>query len=421
MSRVIVWAVVGVVGLALCSCQKRTAEMEPYRPPKADYGQPLQPGELALRKISRDQYPDFARGLRNRDRLLEAVEHSLKYMEKLSSRKYFPYATITHRQAVASLQRFLELLHTTTTAEEMAAAIRDEFDVYESVGYDGAGTVYFTGYYTPIFDGRLRPDDEFRYPLYKLPPDLVKDDEGRILGRREPDGSISSRYPTRREIEEGRLLDGWEIAWLRSAFEAYVVTVQGSARLRLETGELYELGYAGNNGHPYTPISDAMIEDGIIGRKDRSLATLLRYFSDHPGQTHHYAWKNDRYVFFDRTTGGPFGSLNVPVTPFRSLATDKEVFPRAAITFLKTELPVAYEGTVVSKPCSGFALDQDTGGAIRAAGRCDVYMGIGPSAEALAGHTGSQGRLYYIFLRPQQRAAKRDLFDEAHSDEENRH
>jgi membrane-bound lytic murein transglycosylase A len=195
-------------------------------------------------------------------------------------------------------------------------------------------------------------------------------------------------------------LDGLEIAWLRSAFETYVVTVQGSARLRLETGELVELGYAGNNGHEYTPISKAMVEDGVIGRDDVSLQTLLQYFAAHPEQTYHYVWKNDRYVFFDQTEGGPYGSLNVPVTPFRSLATDKEVFPRAAVTFLKTDLPTSYEGTVVSKPCSGFALDQDTGGAIRAAGRCDVYMGIGPSAEALAGHTGSEGRLYYIFLRP---------------------
>ncbi|NLG42543.1 MAG: transglycosylase, partial [Phycisphaerae bacterium] len=40
-----------------------------------------------------------------------------------------------------------------------------------------------------------------------------------------------------------------------------------------------------------------------------------------------------------------------------------------------------------------------TGGAIRAAGRCDVYMGIGPQAEATAGRTGAEGALYYIFVK----------------------
>ena len=47
----------------------------------------------------------------------------------------------------------------------------------------------------------------------------------------------------------------------------------------------------------------------------------------------------------------------------------------------------------------GFALDHDRGSAIRLAGRADVYMGIGPRAELLAGHTMSEGRLYYVFVK----------------------
>ena len=46
-------------------------------------------------------------------------------------------------------------------------------------------------------------------------------------------------------------------------------------------------------------------------------------------------------------------------------------------------------------------LDQDSGGAIRAAGRCDLYMGVGPQAEQLAGHQLYPGRLYYLALRPE--------------------
>jgi membrane-bound lytic murein transglycosylase A len=44
-------------------------------------------------------------------------------------------------------------------------------------------------------------------------------------------------------------------------------------------------------------------------------------------------------------------------------------------------------------------LDQDTGGAIRAAGRCDVYMGVGDKAGELAGQTYQEGKLYYLFLK----------------------
>ena len=43
-------------------------------------------------------------------------------------------------------------------------------------------------------------------------------------------------------------------------------------------------------------------------------------------------------------------------------------------------------------PQSGFALDQDTGGAIRAPGRCDVYMGIGDAA----GEIGATHEFYVL-------------------------
>ena len=46
-----------------------------------------------------------------------------------------------------------------------------------------------------------------------------------------------------------------------------------------------------------------------------------------------------------------------------------------------------------------FACDQDTGGAIRAAGRCDVYMGVGEAAGHLAGRIYAEGKLYYLFTK----------------------
>jgi membrane-bound lytic murein transglycosylase A len=387
------------VALMLAGCEKPPTALLPYEPPKKDYNKALPPGSLALRKIGPERYPDFGLGFAERAGLREAVLHSIQYMSKPSSQKYYPYGDITHARALASLYRFLEVIDSAPSAEALNQTIRNEFDVYESVGCDDAGTVYFTGYYTPIFEGRKQPDARFRYPLYGLPPDLVKDEEGQTLGRRLPDGTVAPSYPTRRQIEEGRLLDGYEVAWVSSPFEAYVITVQGSAKLRLADGTLYELGYAGNNGHEYTPISEAMIRDGVIRREDLSLQTLLQYFRQHPEQVYHYAWKNARYVFFKEAPGGPYGSIGVPVTPFRSLATDKQVFPRACVAFVTTTVPQSYGGSITQRPFNSFALDQDTGGAIRAAGRCDIFLGIGPGAEALAGRTGAEGHLYYIFVK----------------------
>ena len=46
-----------------------------------------------------------------------------------------------------------------------------------------------------------------------------------------------------------------------------------------------------------------------------------------------------------------------------------------------------------------FLLDQDTGGAIRTAGRADIYLGIGDEAGAAAGEMKAEGQMYYLFLR----------------------
>jgi membrane-bound lytic murein transglycosylase A len=397
MSRL---TLLGLVCIALfaASCHKPLKE-EPWEPPAAkDYGRPLPPGKLALRKIPPEQYPDFSRGYYDRAGLEQAIRYSLDYLSRPSSQRYFPYGHIPHDRAVASLEAFLEVLQTVRSPQELDDVIRARFEVYQSVGWDGNGTVYFTGYYSPIFEGRKRPDATFRHPLYRLPPDLIKDAEGQTLGRRTPDGRTAT-YWTRREIEEQQLLQGYEIAWLKDPFEAYVVTVQGSTKLRLADGSLYELGYAGNNGHEYASVGQRMIEDGVIARDQLSLQAMLAYFSAHPEQVEPYCWQNPRFVFFQETSGGPFGSINVPVTPFRSLATDKSVFPRACLAFIDTQLPMVSGNSVRTVPYAGFVLDQDTGGAIRAAGRSDIYMGVGATAEALAGRTGAEGGLYYLFVR----------------------
>ena len=404
MPRTAMGCVGGMLALSLVTgCQNRQEQLQPWRPPEKiskEYGRPLAAGELALRKIDPADYPDFSPGYRNADGLADAIRHSLTYLAKPSSRKYYPYGDITHARAVASLETFLDVIGRVESADELDAVIRRDFEVYQSVGWDRKGTVYFTGYYCPIFDGRKQRDAVYRHPLYGLPDDLIKDSEGRILGRRLADGSVRPRYFTRGEIERRRILEGLEIAWLSDAFQTYVVTVQGSAKLRLEDGSLFEIGYAGNNGHEYSSVGLRLVSDGVIRRDDLSLQTLLRFFAEHPEQIDAYCHTNDRYVFFKETIGGPFGSINVPVIPYRSIATDKEVFPRACLAFVDTIVPTATDAGVEPAAFGSFALDQDTGGAIRAAGRCDIYMGEGAAAEALAGRAGAEGRLYYLFLKP---------------------
>jgi len=373
----------------------------PPPPSPLDYDRPLPPGQLALRKITDpNQIPDFSGAMGDVESLKEAIRRSLNYMSKPSSKGFYPYGEITHGQAVASLKAFLALLESGVTGgDELNRRIREQFDVWISVGCDDKGTVLFTGYYCPIFDASKTRTDRFRWPLYKRPADLVSDPKtGKILGRKMPDGSMQP-YPSRREIEESGMLRGQELVWLSDRFESYVVTVQGSAKLRMPDGALFEIGYAGNNGHDYKSVGRALVADKKISSGDLSLKGLIEYFRANPDQMDYYLWQNPRYVFFMPRSGGPYGSINEPVTPWRTVATDKDVFPRANVTFLVAGgFPLPGRGLELGT-YRAFGCDQDTGGAIRAAGRCDVFMGVGDAAGEIAGRIYAEGKLYYLFTK----------------------
>ena len=214
-----------------------------------------------------------------------------------------------------------------------------------------------------------------------------------------PDGSTRP-YPTRKEIEQSGMLKGQEIAWLADPFEVYIAHVQGSAILRTPDGTQVTLGYAANNGHDYKSVGRQMIDDGIVPSEGLSLKAMIDYFRAHPQQIDKYVYQNPRYVFFRTDSGNPRGCLNEPVIPMRSIATDKSIYPRASLAFLKTRLPRPVGNIVQKAPYTGFALDQDAGGAIRAPGRCDVYMGVGDMAGKMAGQVYEEGKLYYLFVKP---------------------
>ncbi len=372
-------------------CQKEQA--------KLDYDRPLPPGQLALRRIINPaDIPDFTMASYNVANLRLGIDSSLNYLSKPSSQQFFPYGDITHDDAVASLKEFRSLLDSGLRGPQLNEAIRHRFDVYMSVGCDDKGTVLFTGYYTPIFDGSAQAGDRFRYPLYSQPQDLVKGENGRILGRRGTDGGLTP-YPARAQIESSNMLAGEELVWLGDPFESYITHVQGSAKIRMPDGRLVTYGYAANNGHDYQSISKQLVSDGRISADRLSLASMIEYFRNNPTLVPRYTQLNPRFVFFREQNGPPRGSLNEPVIPYRTIATDKSIYPRACLAFLDTRLPREITGAIYIDPYSGFCLDQDTGGAIRAAGRCDVYMGQGDSAGRVAGKTYQEGRLYYLFLK----------------------
>lgn len=390
------------VGLALALCATVGCQRPAQTATLPDYDRQLPPGGPGLRKVvDPTKLPDLKQPFRQRTQeLVSATDRSLHWFGYPSTPQHFPVQGFSHEHVFLSTLAFRQILVDSSSAEQFEQRMLSEFDVWQTVGWNGRGDVLFTGYYTPIFAASRQQTQEFRYPLYRRPPDLVSDPQtGEILGRRS--GDTVTGFPTRAQIDGGGLLRGLELVWMRSKLDAYLVHVQGSARLTMRDGSTMYIGYAGNNGHDYVSISQALIRDGKLDRHRRGLAAIRAYFRQNPENLDRYLNLNPRYIFFKAYSADqwPAGSLGFRVTARRSLATDKSVFPRAAAMLASTVVPDGGGGRV---RFDQFMLDQDTGGAIRAPGRADIYFGIGPEAEHIAGQQYAEGTFYYFLLKPQR-------------------
>ena len=336
----------------------------------------------------------------DRQSLLDAIDNSLAYLRTPGSvMAYHNYAVpgVTHRRVKRSLSRFRTLVLQSNSAADLQQAVAAEFDLYQSTGQDGEGTVAFTGYFEPTYKASREPNETYRYPIYQTPANL---------------DSWPEPHPTRLALEGATGLDasegpiaGLELAWLPSRLEAFLIQVQGSARLELEDGSTLSVGYDGRTNYPYTSMGRALIDDGIIPEDELTLPVLMEYFEQNPEALDRYLPRNNRFVFFRETDGAPAtGSLGYPVTAGRSIATDKSVMPPGALALVNLPLPQRDDAGVFAKIDDGpttsrFVLDQDTGGAIKGAGRVDLFVGTGTEAGEVAGLINDAGKLYYLLLK----------------------
>lgn len=344
--------------------------------------QPAQLDDAIRRAISDDA---------ERQRLLGAIDRSIVWLDREDSRALFPVGGITRDDALHSARAFRRII-SENDSDTIAQALLARFEFIARRADDEiygreAGSVLVTGYYAPEFRGSRIRTAVYRYPLYAKPPDL---DPAR--------GARAQPYPTRGEIEATGMLAGSEVVWLADPFDAYVVHVNGSARIALPDGSHLNVGHSGTNDGAYTSIGRLLIDDGRIRADEMSLQAIRAYFAAHPDQFDHYARQNDRYVFFEvlRDDSWPRGSLGIVLTPWRSIAVDKSVFPAGGPALLITEIADDSGG---SDPLAQFVLDQDSGKAITGPGRVDLFFGIGHDAGARAGRQIAPGRLLYLVLK----------------------
>jgi membrane-bound lytic murein transglycosylase A len=328
--------------------------------------------------------------------LLNSIDNSLKYLRTPKAAEVYakyPVPGITLDRVRRSLVRFRQLVVNSNSPAQLQAAVRREFVFYQSVGHDNRGTVTFTGYYEPIYRASLTPNATYRYPIYRRPPDFE---------------NWQRPHPTRLELEgkdglqgsTGRL-QGLELAWLSDRFEAFLIHIQGSARLQLPDGRIMSVNYAGKTDHPYISVGREMAKDGKLPLSGLSIPVMIDYFRRYPQELSVYLPRYNPFIFFRDSGGAPAtGSTNVPVTAERSIATDKDLMPPGGLAFIRTPLPFPNgRGGMTFRQANRFVLDQDAGSAIKGPGRVDVFMGTGQSAGDRAGVMKTNGQLYYLLLK----------------------
>jgi membrane-bound lytic murein transglycosylase A len=319
--------------------------------------------------------------------LREAIRQTLSWLERrpADSRLVFGPRVVTAREQVQALGRLVQFLEDDPAPEVLEARLRAEFDVLRSAGRDD-GSVLVTGYHEPIVSASPSRQPGYTVPIFAVPADLP------------PRGTRAVPYWTRAEIEAGRLgARAPVLAWARDPIDVFFMEVEGSGTLRYPDGREVRVGHAATNGRPYRSIGRLLIDEGKIREEAMSMRALRAWLGDNPTERARVLRHNPSYVFFRPLPGSPVGSLGLPLTPGRSIATDPRVFPPGGVAFVRTERPVTLpDGALAWVPVSRLVLNQDAGGAIRGPGRVDVFWGRGPDADLAASEMKQIGELYFL-------------------------
>ena len=192
----------------------------------------------------------------------------------------------------------------------------------------------------------------------------------------------------RTKIEDGALAGkSLEICYVKSPIDAFFAQIQGSTRVKLDSGKLLRLNYIASNGMPYTPVGKFLIDRGIVSKEEMSMDKIREFMEANPDEGKALRQKNRSFVFFQETPLSAhdecIGAQGVPLTPGRSLAVDKKIHIYGTPIWIDAEFPIESE-----KPETKFRhllVAQDTGSAIVGPARADIYFGYGEEISHIAG------------------------------------
>ena len=270
----------------------------------------------------------------------------------------------------------------------------------------GDAEASLTGYFEPEFAGSLSRTPDDTVPVYARPSELVTLADpvpgGQPLTGRVQNGHVVP-YWTRAQIDRGALAGrDLEIVWLHDPVDLFFLQVQGSGRIRLPSGQIVRLGYAGRNGQPYVPLGRLLVARKQLGADAVSMQSIRLWLAGHPAEAGPLMEQNPNYVFFRPLDGvapnqGPPGALGLTLTPLRSAAVDRAFLPLGVPLFVATTRP---DGSRLDR----LVLAQDLGTDVAGPVRADLFFGWNDAAARDAGHMHAGGRI--VVLLPRQPAIR---------------
>ena len=265
----------------------------------------------------------------------------------------------------------------------------------------------FTGYYLPLLHGSKKKTKRYNIPIYSLPEDLVTVDLGLFndewLHRRviiRVKGQKALPYYSRKEIKSGAIKEKSKVVvWVDNIFDRFDMEIQGSGVVKLKNGDDLYLGYAGENGNPYTSIGKVLIDKGVMTWDSASMQAIRQYLLTHKHEMHKVLNKNKSFVFFKKLKKKiTLGAQGIALTPGYSLAVDRKYIPLGLPLWLNTTYKDKSSKT--AKKLQRLMIAQDTGGAIKGVVRGDVFWGAGSKASYIAGHMKNKGHYWLLLPKP---------------------
>lgn len=255
-----------------------------------------------------------------------------------------------------------------------------------------------TGYYEPTLRGSKTQSEEFFYPLYAKPSDMLTISlsslypelssmrlRGKVVGER------VVPYASHGEIDQ-KGIDAEVLCYVSSKVDAFFLHIQGSGKVVLEDGAVMYLGYADQNGHPYRAIGGLMRQKGYLD--EVSMQSIRAFLEANPSKAEAVMHANPSYVFFAERTTGATGALGVELVPYGSVAVDRRHVPLGLPLVIQSGLPFVQPLVVA----------HDVGGAIKGEARVDYFFGADEEAPVLAGGLKAPITLYVVFPKKQIKA-----------------